>query len=417
MSWRRRATCRVCDGGGLETFLSLGPQPLANAFLRTPADLAAERKFPLDVAFCLRCALVQTPDVIDPELLFRDYVYRSGFSSLMAGHFRGYARGLAEELRLGRDDLVVEVASNDGTLLKQFQACGVRTLGVEPARNLAAEARAAGVETVEEFFGRETGAKLRRERGPARAVVANNVLAHVDDTVDFLRGARELLADGGRLVVESPYLGELLDGLEYDTIYHEHLCYLSVAPLLHACKAAGLDVVRVDFTPVHGGSLRLHATPATGRGHSEAALALVEQERARGLLDPARYRRFAQDVAAHREALVGLLRQLRSEGKRIAAYGAPAKGNTLLNWCAIGPELVEFTVDRNPGKVGTMTPGMHLPVRPVAELAKAKPDVVLVLPWNLVDEIVAQQAELARGGTRFLVPIPAPRLVGGKETR
>lgn len=415
MSYRRRTTCRICGSADLAVFLSLGPQPLANAFLRSAAETAAERQFPLDVALCEQCKLVQSPDVVDPELLFRDYVYRSGFSSSMTAHFAEYARGVVEELALGPADLVVEVASNDGTLLRKFQAHGVRVLGVEPARNLAAEARAAGVETVEPFFGAETGAQLRRERGPARAVVANNVLAHVDDLLGFLQGARALLADDGRLVVESPYLGPLLDHLEYDTVYHEHLSYLSIAPLLAACRVAELDVVRVDFTPVHGGSFRLHARPATGAGHAPAANALVERERAAGMLDLARYRRFAQDVADHRDRLVGFLRELRSAGKRIAAYGAPAKGNTLLNWCKIGPELVEFTVDRNPGKVGTLTPGMHLPVRPVEALLEARPDFVLVLPWNLVDEIVSQQAELVRAGTRFIVPIPAPRLVEGAD--
>jgi len=412
---RRRADCRVCGSLELETFLELGPQPLANSYPRAPADFEKEPFFPLDVCFCRRCALVQTPDIVDPTVLFRHYVYRSGVSALMLGHFREQAQSLVNELKLGAKDLVVEAASNDGTLLRCFQKLDVRTLGVEPAQNLAAEARAAGVDTLDRFFDEPTAAAIRAERGPARVVVANNVLAHVDDLVGFLRAARSLLAEDGRLVVEFPYLGELLDRLEYDTIYHEHLCYFSLSPLLVACERAGLDVVRADRVAVHGGSVRLHAAPARG-GHSGEVRAQVEGERASGMLDAARFRKFAADVRAHRDLLRGLLTRLRREGRSIAAYGAPAKGNTLLNWCRIGTDLVEFTVDRNPDKVGSFTPGMHLPIRPIVALRERQPDFTLILPWNLAREIVAQEAEYERRGGAFIVPVPAPTVLEPTRT-
>lgn len=413
----RRDTCRVCGNAELTTFLELGPQPLANAYLRSPAEFAGEGFFPLDVCVCRKCSLVQTPNVIDPAVLFADYVYRTGMSASMNDHFRSFAKAVVDNQRLGRNDLVVEIASNDGTLLKHFQKLGVKTLGIEPAKNLAAESRAAGVDTLDLFFDSKSAAAIRAERRPARVVIANNVLAHVDDPVDFLRGARALLAENGRLVVEVPYLRDLIDHLEYDTIYHEHLCYFALAPLVYACGAAQFDVVRVDRLAVHGGSLRVHAVPARGRGHDESVQRMIDEERTAGLLDVAYFKKFATRVRAHREKLLGMLTKLHREGASIAAYGAPAKGNTLLNWCAIGSDLVEFTVDRNPGKVGCFTPGMHLPIKPVAALLERQPDYVLVLPWNLFDEIVSQQGEYARRGGQFILPVPKPKVVIPKATK
>jgi len=419
---RRRTTCRLCGSGGLELFLELGPQPLANAYPRSEAEFAGEPSFPLGVALCRDCSLVQTPDVIDPETLFRDYVYRTGASPAMSAHFREFAKEVVASQRLGRDDLVVEIASNDGTLLRHFKELGVRTLGIEPARNLAAESRAAGIETRDVFFDAAAAGRIRRSHGPASAVLANNVLAHVDDPVGFLAGARALLAsDGGggaegRLWVEVPWLLELEARLEYDTIYHEHLSCFGAATLARACEAAGLEVVSVERAAVHGGSLRLCARPAApgaraGRPADATLAARLDEERAAGLLRIETWRRFAGRVEGHRARLVELLRGLRSAGRSIAAYGAPAKGSTLLNWCRIGPDLVDFTVDRNPGKVGRYTPGVHLPILPVDALLARQPDFVLLLAWNLADEIMAQQAEYARRGGRFILPVPEPRIV------
>ena len=345
-------------------------------------------------------------------MLFRDYIYVTGTSTTMAAHNVEYARTVVDFTGANAHDLVIEVASNDGSLLRRFAELGVRTLGVEPATNIAAIARSAGVETVNEFFNLTTAQGLRARYGAARAVVGNNVLAHVDDTRDFLAGFRALLTDDGCAVVEVPYVGELVDRLEFDTVYHEHLCYFSVAALARLCDHVGLRIVRIDHVPVHGGSIRMYAMPARSPGeHAPDVFALIEREGARGLTSAQTYRELARAVERTRTQLLALLRQLRAEGNTIAAYGAPAKGNTLLNYCGIGTDLVSFTVDRNPLKVGRLTPGMHLPVLPVDQLIATRPDYVLILAWNFADEIMEQQQAYRDLGGRFILPIPEPRIV------
>jgi len=408
----KRTTCRACGGNALWRFLQLGDQPLANSFLRTPAEFAAELRFPLDVYLCDDCGLVQVLDVIDPEVLFRNYIYVTGTSETIARHNKAYAQTVVDLLQLGPKDLVVEVASNDGSLLKCFQPHGVRTLGIEPASNIAVMARAAGVETEDTFFGRSAGPELRGRHGPARAIIGNNVLAHVDDTQGFLAGAAALLADDGLVITEVPYLREFVDRLEYDTVYHEHLCYFSVSALMRLCESVGLRVVRVDHVPVHGGSIRMYAGLAARHPeHAPAVRAQAEEERAQGLTTRPRYERYARDVAAQREALLALLRQLKADGKSVAGYGAPAKGNTLLNYCGIGTDLVPYTVDRNPMKIGMLTPGSHLPVLPVETLLERQPDYLLILAWNFAGEIMAQQDEYRRRGGRCIIPIPMPQVL------
>jgi hypothetical protein len=407
----RRETCRVCGGADLEFILALGPSPLANAFLRSPDEFATEPRFPLDLYFCRGCTLLQWLDVVDPDVLFRHYLYVTGTSSTMAIHNRAYAAAVASRLQLSAEDLVVEVASNDGSLLREFQAHGVRTLGVEPARNIAAAASASGVDTVAEFFTSELASTLRSARGPARVVAANNVLAHVDRPADFLEGCRQLVADDGLVTIEVPYVGELLDRLEYDTVYHEHLSYFSVTALLRLCERVGLRVLQIDRVPVHGGSLRLYLSRSAGP-HAAAVLAMGADEARRGLTGADRYRQFAQQVARHRDALVALLSRLGAEGRRIAGYGAPAKGNTLLNYCGIDTRVLPYTVDKNPLKVGLYTPGTHIPVRDVSVLSvEPRPDCVLILAWNFADEIMAQQHAHRTNGGRFLLPVPEPQVV------
>ena len=393
-------------------FLSLGETPLANSFPASPEEFAAEPRFPLEVYFCQNCSLVQLLDVIAPEVLFSNYIYVTGTSETMLAHNRRYADAVVDYLALGPRDLVVEVASNDGSLLKQFQRRHVRTLGVEPAHNIAAQAREDGVPTVDCFFNTDLGRSLRAEYGPAKAVIGNNVLAHVDDTLDFLRGCHELLDEDGLVIIEVPHIQELIARLEYDTIYHEHLCYFSAATLMRLAEAAGLGIVRLDRVPVHGGSLRVYAGLARrAGGHGPEALALADHERQLGLRDYARYERFAEDVARNRGQLLELLVSLRGLGRTLAGYGAPAKGNTLLNYCGIHTGLLPYTVDKNPMKVGRFTPGMHIPVLPVSALLEGRPDYVLILAWNIAQEIMAQQEEYLRGGGQFIVPIPEPRVV------
>lgn len=386
--------------------------PLANAFLRSREEFSAEPRFPLDVYLCEKCSLVQLVDVIDPEVLFRHYLYQTGFSATIAAHNTRLAALLVDRLRLGSRDLVVEVASNDGSLLKCFTPYGVRKLGIEPAANLARKARDDGIETLNLFFDSATAARTREQFGQAMAVIGNNVLAHVDEPADFLRGARELLAPDGLAVFEVPYLGELVDRLEYDTIYHEHLSYFSVTALTQLHESAGLVIVGIDHLPVHGGSLRIFAAREEKHaGHSADVLELLRREEANGLTGMNRLDQFAADVERNRTQLVQLMEGIHGKGKTVVGYGAPAKGNTLLNYCGIDHRLVQYTVDKNPLKVGLFTPGTHIPVLPVATLLERQPDFALILPWNLADEIREQQKEYARRGGSFIVPIPNPRVM------
>lgn len=411
MTHHKRSSCRACGGNSLTAFLSLGPVPLANSFLHSADEFADERAYPLDVYFCQGCSLIQLLDVIDPEVLFRNYIYVTGTSDTMAAHNARYAREVADLLDLKSDDLVIEVASNDGSLLKRFKQHGVKTLGIEPAANIAEMACADDIETMSLFFNSSTAQIVRQSHGQARAVIGNNVLAHVDDTQDFLRGCKGLLDQKGLVIVEVPYLGDLLDKLEYDTIYHEHLCYFSVNSIIRLCDAAGLSVIRIDHVEVHGGSLRVYAGRSEDYGHhSKEVLKWAEEERDAGLTSLSRYERFAAAVSKNREAIIDLLASLKREGRTVAAYGAPAKGNTLLNYCRVDASLIAYTVDKNPMKVGLFTPGMHIPVLPVSTLLKRQPDYVMILAWNFAQEIIEQQQEYRNRGGRFIIPIPEPRV-------
>lgn len=408
----KRTTCRACGGRDLELFLPLGDVALANSFLRSPDEFAAERRFPLDVYVCRTCSMVQLLDVIDPEALFRNYLYVTGTSDTIAAHNRGYAKAVVERTGASSRELVVEVASNDGSLLRCFQAHGVRTLGVEPATNIAAKATAAGVPTVNRFFDSRCAAELRAEHGPARAVIGNNVLAHVDEPVDLLRGFKTLLDERGLAIVEVPELAEFVERLEYDTVYHEHLAYFSVTSLMRVCEEAGLRVVRVERVPVHGGSVRVYSAPVERvRDHADDVKALAHAEQHSGIARPERLRQFARDVQAQRAELLALLGDLRARGKSIGGYGAPAKGNTLLNYCGITTALLPWTVDKSPLKVGLFTPGTHIPVLPAEQLLARQPDYCLILAWNFADEIRRQQAEYERRGGRFILPLPRPRIL------
>ena len=408
----RRETCRVCDSGHLGIFLSLGPMPLANAFLRSPEDFTEEPRYPLDLSLCESCSHLQLVDVIDPDVLFKEYLYVTGTSETMNEHNRQHAKALAEELELGTRDLVVEVASNDGSLLRCFGTNGTRTLGIEPAANIAELARENGVETVTMFFDSLAVDDIVARYGRARLVIAKNVLAHVDDPRDFLVGCAKLADTTGVIVIEVPYVGDMVDRGEYDTVYHEHLSYFSMTSLIRLSESAGLVVDRVERLAIHGGSLRLMLrSPDADTGHCPEADALAAAERKARLDQLARYKEFAADALRNRDAVREMLERLGREGRSIAAYGAPAKGNTLLNWCGIGTSLVEFTVDRNPLKVGMFTPGMHLPVHPVSTLLSRQPDCALLHTWNLADEIKSQQREYQARGGRFVVPIPHPRFI------
>ncbi len=412
VQWVRfRPDCRACGSGDLEPFLDLGPVPLANSFLAPNEERQAATRVPLEVYFCRGCSLVQLRHVVAPEILFSHYLYRTGTNRTILQHNQRLAEAVTCALALTSDDLVVEAASNDGSLLSCFLKSGIRVLGVDPARNIAELARMAGIETWTEFFDRAVAARILSEKGPARAVIANNVLAHVDDPVEFLAACGELLARSGYVVIEVPYLAEMLEHLEYDTIYHKHLCYLSVTALVHLFERAGLHLQRVERIPIHGGSLRLWASRDDLGLHDDSVEVLLTQERACGLdrLEP--YREFARRVAQNQRRLVGLLTELKRQRRTVAAYGAPAKGTILLNSCGLTTELIPYTVDRSDLKLGKLVPGSCIPIRPVETIFQQQPDVVLLLAWNFADEIMEYLAPYRARGGRFLLPIPEPKIL------
>ena len=409
---RLETTCRACGSSDLATLLALGDLPLANALLDAEDLARPEPRFPLSLRFCRACSLVQLRETVRPDVLFSHYLYFSSFSDTMLAHARELAEALIWRLSLGPDSLVFEIASNDGYLLQYFQAAGVPVLGCEPAGNVAAEAQARGIPPLRAFFGRDVAAVLHAEGRRADAVLGNNVLAHVGDLPGFAEGVALLLAPHGRAVFEFPYVADLVAGTEFDTIYHEHLCYFS----LHAVRAlfarAGLVLVDVERQAIHGGSLRVFFTHMeAGVPESPAVAALLREEEVSGLTGEAYYRRFANQVARVRDTLVTELRARKASGQRLAAYGASAKGSTLMNACGIGRDLLDYVVDRSTVKQGRYTPGNHLPILPPEELERRRPDAVLLLTWNFAEEICRQQRPYLDGGGTFLVPVPALRSI------
>jgi hypothetical protein len=403
--------CRACGQPGLKPFLSLGQTPLANGLLRADQLDALEPTYPLDVGFCPHCSLVQLLESVPPEQLFLDYVYFSSFSDAMLSHARQLAGQMTERLHLDRNSLVVEAASNDGYLLRNYRDAGVPVLGIEPARNIAAVAQDQnGIPTVSEFFGKELADTLVADGKRADLFHAHNVLAHVPDLNGFVAGIRALLKDDGWAVIEVPYLKELLDHCEFDTIYHEHLCYFSVTALDRCFRRHGLRLVDVGRIDLHGGSLQLHLTPHCTIEAAPAVAELLAEEAAWGVDRFETYETFGRHVLALRAELRQQLQGLKERGLRIAAYGASAKGSTLLNYCGIGRETLDFVVDRSTAKQNRYTPGTHLPIHPPEYMLETMPDVVLLLSWNFADEILRQQAEYRRRGGRFLIPIPHPRV-------
>jgi hypothetical protein len=405
------ASCRSCAGADLAPILSLGEQPLANSYPR-PADLKTpEPRFPLELVRCRRCQLVQITYSVPPEVLFRDYLYLSSYSTTMLQHAEALVARLVAERRLGGDALAVEVASNDGYLLQYYVRAGVPVLGIEPARNVAEIARGRGVRTVDEFFGTELAGRLRGEGVRADVLHANNVLAHVADLNGFVGGFAQLLADDGVVVSESPYLGDFLRKVEFDTIYHEHLCYYSLTALTHLFGRHGLTIEDCERVPIHGGSLRIFVRHAGRARPTPRVAALLEEERAAGIDGDAPYARFAGEVERIRCELPALIRQLRAQGHRVCAYGAAAKGTVLLNACGLGTDEIDFVCDKNPLKQGRVMPGVHVPIVAPGELLARDADRCLLLAWNVADEVRREQAAWQARGGRFILPIPHPEVL------
>ncbi|HXG77157.1 MAG TPA: class I SAM-dependent methyltransferase [Gaiellaceae bacterium] len=402
--------CRSCGAPLGRPVLDLGEQPNANRYVSAHDLPLPEPRFPLRVSLCESCWLLQLADSMPPEALFQEYAYFSSYSQSWLRHAESYAEEMLARLELGPGSLVVEVASNDGYLLRNFVEAGVPVLGIEPARNVAAYARSIGVPTREVFLGRRTAAALRAEGVRADLLVGNNVLAHVPDLNDFVAGLGLLLAPNGLLTMEFPHVLHLVEESQFDTIYHEHYSYLSLTAVQAAFARHGLALEDVQEVPTHGGSLRICVRHG-GRGRAPVSVtALQRREVDAGLTDPTTYDRLRTDADRVRRELVGFLRSATGEGRRVAGYGAPAKGNTLLNFCGVGTELLPYTVDLSPHKQGRYLPGSHVPIRAPEELLDDRPDYVLILPWNLEEEIVDQMRAIRSWGGRFVVAIPELRV-------
>ncbi|MGH7504041.1 MAG: methyltransferase domain-containing protein [Longimicrobiales bacterium] len=403
--------CLVCGRDTVEPFLDLGSTALANRFLTEQELAGPERRYPLVVGYCLACSHVQLTGRVPPDDMFTEYLYVSSASETLKTHFADLSRLLIDRFALGSRDLVIDIGCNDGTLLHSFASRGVRTLGVDPAANLAQLAGPAGGQRLTAFFGSETADRIVEQWGRAMLVTATNTFPHIPDLFDFLTGLDKVLAPGGAFVVEAHYLVDLLEQLAFDTVYHEHVSYWALWPMMRLFELHGFQVVRAERIPLHHGQLRV-TVQRLREGVPDASVArLLAQEHALGIQRRETYELFAERVRRLREQLLDALARLRADGARIAAYGAPAKGSTLLEYLGIGRETLAYIVDRSPLKQGRYTPGSHIPIVPVERLMQDRPDYVLLLAWNFADEVLAQQAAYREAGGRFIIPVPEVRIV------
>lgn len=404
-------TCRICGAKCLQVFLDLGVMPLVNSYLDRAEDAATEPRFPLQIAYCDACWLSQLTCVVNPRILYSNYAYHSSISQTFQMHCREMADDLITRYQLDENSRVLEIASNDGCLQRAFRDRNVSVFGVEPASNLAADARADGLRVIDRFWNGETAQEVLAQQGPCSLILATNVVAHVDDLKGFLSAVRHALTPGGMFVFEVPYLTTFLTKTEFDTTYHEHLSYFLLTPLKQALEQTGLALVNVQEFNIHGGSIRVHAAAAGNQKPSENASRMLDTERDCGFLHPELYQRFGAHVETVREELNLFLAALRARDRKIAAYGASAKGNVLLNYCGFGPEIVDYIVDDTPAKQGKFSPGNGIPIVSRDHLFRHPPDYLLLLAWNFSEELMANLPDFQKNGGRFVLPIPALRVV------
>jgi SAM-dependent methyltransferase len=402
----------MCHGTELSQFLDLGFTPPADQFLRRDQLNEPEISYPLRVAVCTSCGLVQLTHVVSPEILYRhDYPYEASITRTGQKHWEEFATTIVNRFQLGAGDLVVDIGSNVGVLLDAFRSAGTRILGVDPASNIVRIAEKRGVETINEFFNPDVARNIVAEKGAASIITGTNVFAHVDDLDAFMSAIDILLSPKGVFIFEAPYLVNLIKNLEYDTIYHEHLSYLSAKPLGAFVKRFGMQVFDIQERDIHGGSFRVFISREGQVPVSPVVEEFVAREEAMGLYDLAKLRDFSVAVESNRQELTWLLRRLKHEGRRICAVSAPAKGMTLLNYCRIGTETLDFVTEKSSLKIGRVTPSAHIPVVPDEELLGKKPDYALLLAWNFAEEIMENLKDYSRAGGKFIIPIPYPRLV------
>jgi hypothetical protein len=408
----KSAACRFCKGPNLKQFLDLGSHPPSDAFLTREQLKNPEPRYPLDVNLCSDCGGVQLGFVVPPDLLYcRNYPYESSTTRTGRTHFFEMAATVSKRFKLGPESLSIDLGSNVGVLLSGFKAQGVRVLGVDPARIMAEVANTRGIETITDFFSSKLASQIRKSHGQAAVITGTNVFAHIDNLDDTIKGVKELLAEDGGFVIEAPHFLELVERVEYDTIYHEHLSYLSLKPLVPFFRRFDLEVIDVEQVKIHGGSLRVYVARKGRYPVSTNIGRVLQLEKAAGIHSPERLERFAGEVREQKRLLLELLRDLKKQGKRIMGVSAPAKGNTLLNYCGITEDFLDYITEKAQMKVGYFTPGTRIPIYGDDKLLQDQPDYALILAWNFAEEIMANLHEFKERGGKFIIPIPKPKVI------
>lgn len=404
--------CRVCKSTELEKVLTLGPTPLANAFLTKKQIDQPEYYYPLDIYFCNSCSFIELGHVVDPRILFENYVYVSSTSPVFIDHFKKFATHTISKLALDSNSLVIDIGSNDGILLKPFKELGIKVLGIEPASHISKLAEKAGVQTISEFFSVDLAKRIVKKKGQAKMVTATNVFAHIDNLDEVIKGLDILLKDDGVFVMEAPYLIDFIQKRYFDLVYHEHLSYWSINSLTILFNRFDMEIFDIQWVPVHGGTIRTYIKRMGGKHNvSDQIDKFQEKEKKMKLTNKQTYLEYAKLVQENKLTLLTLLARLKSKGNSISAYGAPAKGNTLLNFFSIGTDILDFVVDDSSYKQGLFTPGKHIPVVASSKIYEKKPDFLLILAWNFAESIIKMHSKYTKRGGRFIIPVPKPKII------